>query len=179
VSAGPEKARGANRLFFALVPESSVAERIAAATRAAVTASRGRPVPRENLHLTVAFLGNLDADRAARARQAEIARLAPFDLTFGKLGYWRRGRILWLEPVSVPAALTRLAGSLWSSLAELGFERESRPFRPHMTLARDAEAVASEIEAVSWRVGALSLVESVPSDGRVRYVRVAAWALGS
>jgi 2'-5' RNA ligase len=59
---------------------------------------------------------------------------------------------------------------LWNKLAGLGLALDSRQFRPHVTLVRDADAVASAPFAtpVRWRVQSFALLESTPgSEGPV------------
>ena len=97
----------------------------------------GRPVPDENLHITLAFLGSIDEQAfdcvrtAARGLQAE-----PFDLVVDRAGWWRRTGILWLAPSRAPAALNRLVKSLWAALEPCGFWPDYRDFHPHLTIAR-------------------------------------------
>ncbi len=67
---------------------------------------------------------------------------------------------------------------MWENLAALGFERESRAYRPHLTLARRARGVSAEIRAIKWQVRELSLLESVQTNGRVEYLPVQTWAFG-
>ena len=169
--------RATRRLFFALQPNSEVIKAINRATRSAVVRSEGRAVRDENLHITVAFLGNVDEERQARAAHAPPVAIEPFDLEFGRLGFWPRGRILWLEPFTVPVNLSKLEQGLRSYLADLGFSLETRPYRPHVTLARKAQAVTGDTPAVRWRVRQLALVESVQIAGGVRYMPLQSWPL--
>jgi 2'-5' RNA ligase len=78
----------------------------------------------------------------------------------------------------VPAKLSELEQQLWAALADRGFEREPRPFIPHMTLARRARAVEDEaVEAVPWHVAELALVESLPTPNNVHYEVLERWPL--
>jgi 2'-5' RNA ligase len=106
-----------------------------------------------------------------RARVAAIAsrlRIAcgPFDLTLGVHALWRNG-IAALEPAARSEPLAALHAMLAASLAEMELPVEHRRYRPHVTLAREAQgSVAPAVgAAIVWRVTACVLVESRP-DGR-------------
>lgn len=169
------------RLFFALWPDAATRETIAGRTRDAVTAAGGRAVPEANLHLTLAFLHNVDVRRVPCVTDAaRRAACAPFDLTLTRIDTFARSRILWLAPPEPDgAAAGRLAARLWRALEVCGFEPERRPFRPHVTLARKIEAGKSRsaIEPVAWRVTSFALMESLPAGPRPRYAVVETFAL--
>jgi len=83
------------RLFVALWPDGDLGARIAQAARAAI--GDGRAVPAERLHLTLAFIGRLPADRLDACSQAlGTVRGGSFDLCLDRFGFWRRNGILWL-----------------------------------------------------------------------------------
>ena len=66
-----------HRVFFALWPDDATRSAISRATRDAVSLSGGRPIAKDRLHLTVAFLGELTTAglEAANGRKSEAARL--------------------------------------------------------------------------------------------------------
>jgi 2'-5' RNA ligase len=160
------------RLFFALWPDASVREQIAAAAAPAVASLQQRAVPAANYHLTIAFLGAVSPatvpDIAAAARGV---RFAPFEVVLQHGGYWQRSRTAWLAPAGCPQALATLVDDLWNKLAGLGLVLDSRQFRPHVTLVRDADAVASAQFAtpVLWRVQSFALLESTPGSAGPLY----------
>lgn len=91
---------------------------------------------RENLHLTLEFLGEIaEPDRAITAM--EQVRAVPFTLMFAPSGRFRRreGDIFWLG-FQPNEALLQLQQQLHQALLEQGLSVESRPYRPHLTLAR-------------------------------------------
>lgn len=91
-----------------------------------------------NLHLTLAFLGQVPSARLeALLDMAAAIEAAPFDLCLDRLLRWRNG-ILLLAPSQPPGALLRLRRALRSGLAELELPVETRLFSAHLTLARDA-----------------------------------------
>jgi 2'-5' RNA ligase len=159
------------------MPDDKTRRLIWRGTREAVAASGGRPVSVSNLHVTVAFLGNVDMPALQQAVSVGPFATGPFELQLGRVERRARARVLWLAPTAVPAALLALEESLWRQLVVHGFGREDRPYRPHMTLARNAGRVDAEALSLRWRVSELALVESVPSRSGRRYEALATWRL--
>lgn len=127
------------RLFVALDLPGAVREAIAAWGEKELADPKLRPVPVENLHVTLAFLGfraekEIEAIAAAVAESAGPApRVELHDP--GQRPLRGRAKVFAL-PVSSPGA-EQLQAGLAERLAEGGFyEPEKRPFWPHVTVAR-------------------------------------------
>lgn len=95
----------------------------------------------ENLHLTLAFLGECDARQVAAAKQViNAVRFEPFTITIAGGGYWDKGRpnlvFCGLQNDSGYSKLRQLQSDLSMRLSGKGFELEQRKFRPHITLGR-------------------------------------------
>lgn len=165
------------RVFFALWPDDAARDAIARESRRAVRLSGGRPTAKRNLHVTVAFLGSIDADALERAASVPPMETGPFELELDTLGFFPGSRVLWLGPRHVPDALIALEQKLWDGLEAHGFEREPRIYRPHITLSRRARGVDEAIKPVRWRVDRLALVESVPLHRNVHYAPLRDWPL--
>ncbi|MEN6479208.1 MAG: RNA 2',3'-cyclic phosphodiesterase [Anaerolineales bacterium] len=112
------------------------------ALRATTGGPAGRWVSPANLHLTVKFLGDVDGARLPEI-YATVDTVAdnygPLTLTLSELGCFpheRQPRIVWAGITEPSGQLQRLAEQLDLALSSLGYARESRPFRPHLTLAR-------------------------------------------
>ena len=139
----------------------------------------GRVVQRDNLHLTLMFLGNVAREKipqleALAARQ----RSAGFDFKFGATGYWRHNRIVWAAPLSTPETLHELVAALELALQQAGFKFNQRPYAPHLTLIRDAHAPATLPPfALDWPVRDFVLVESARGGQGPAYRVLARWAL--
>ena len=100
-----------------------------------------RVVERENLHVTLAFLGSRPAAEleaiAGVLRDSALAAL-PFELAFDGYRETRSVAMLTLDDPSGEA--TRLAERVHAGLEELGvYVREARPWLPHLTVARFRE----------------------------------------
>jgi 2'-5' RNA ligase len=94
------------------------------------------------IHLTLKFLGNIDVARISEITQvvkAASQEISPFHLEVKGLGVFpnlRRVQVVWVGVGGELDRLRQLQQRLESNLAPLGFAAESRPFTPHLTLAR-------------------------------------------
>ena len=168
------------RLFFAVQLPDEVKESLRPALEAArAVAGDGVGLSRvEQLHFTLAFLGETDRlDDAAAAGEA-VRALPQFELAIGSRGAFpnmSRPRVLWIGATDGAAALTAVAESLSAGLREKGFKLEDRPFQPHLTLGRARANGAREarraLEALPkstlarFQVREFALVQSVLGAG--------------
>jgi len=162
-------------VFFALWPDDATRTRIVRASKEAVRRCGGRPVAKDRLHVTVAFLGGLTPAGLEIAAAVPPIGVGAFALTLDRIGTF--DATLWLGMRSVPTALAELERRLWAALEAQGFVRERRIYRPHMTLARRARPVDVEVDAVDWPVSELALVESLPDGRNVHYEVLRTWPL--
>ena len=85
------------RLFFALELPSAVQKQIVQWRATHFPEDAGRPVAADNLHLTLAFLGEVSAEKQrALAALAGRLRQPGFTLTLDDAGQWLRSRVVWL-----------------------------------------------------------------------------------
>ncbi|MGD0200636.1 MAG: RNA 2',3'-cyclic phosphodiesterase [Bryobacteraceae bacterium] len=97
----------------------------------------------ENIHLTTKFIGEWREERLGELEAALAALPArdPIEIQMRGLGFFpnpHHPRVFWAA-VHAPAALAELVRQTEDALARLGIPRESRPFSPHLTLARIKE----------------------------------------
>lgn len=198
----PYAGMAGRRLFVAAALPEDAAE----AVRSIVDEVRAEPLPDgardvrwvrlDGLHLTLRFLGPTAEDRveptAAAVRAVASAAAGPIDLELGGAGTFPpngRPRALWIGIAAGAAALAQLAVALNTALADAGWERDDRPFRAHLTLARSdgvpaGTLVADRVAAVmadrriAARVESIGLFESVTGGGPARYVPVTSVPLG-
>jgi 2'-5' RNA ligase len=137
---------------------------------------RGKLVPAANLHLTLAFLGEVGDGRAARLPGiAERVEARAFDMTLDRVGSFAKARVAWAGCERPPAELITLQARLAGELAAAGFTLEERPFAPHLTLARktDASCRRRGSSRSHGRVEEFALVARAPG----RYETAASWRL--
>jgi 2'-5' RNA ligase len=108
-----------------------------------------------NMHITLKFLGDISPGMTGRITSVieEAAReIQPFHLEAGGLGVFpnpRRVQVVWVGLDGETDRLNRLQKGIESGLVPLGFRAESRPFTPHLTLARVRErAMPDERQAL-------------------------------
>jgi len=178
-STAPEKPL---RLFFALWPDAAARAAIAAFAHEVAQRAGGRDPREENLHVTLAFVGDVSPDRiAALAAIGTDGALAapPFMLSLDVLGGFRDARIAWLGAEPVPTPLVALVTRLGTGLAAEGFRVDRRPFAAHVTLARSCRSVPrrASVAPITWHVDRLTLVASELGSGGARYRVQAEWPL--
>ncbi len=165
------------RIFFAIWPDDGTRAALLEATRSCVGAAGGRSTPAENLHLTLAFVGEVAADQLAAIRAIQPPLVGGFDLLIDTTGFRKRARLLWAAPQRVPPALLALESGLWERLGELGIERDRRAYLPHVTLARRASRSDVDIGPVHWSVSEIVLVESILGPPHSTYTVLETWSL--
>ena len=139
----------------------------------------GRFSRRENLHLTLAFLGE---SSLKPAQQALHQLSAPsFAMTVEGVGRFRRdgGDILWAGVRKNPD-LSALAQQVQLAFSQKGFSLEKRPFAAHLTLGRQVllpegfnlKAFSKTLPASSMQVERVSLMKSERINGRLTYTEM-------
>ena len=161
------------RLFFALELPSAVQKQIVQWRATHFPEDAGRPVAADNTALTLAFLGEVSAEKQrALAALAGRLRQPGFTLTLDDAGQWLRSRVVWLGTRQPPRGLLQLASMLRAQGARSGCYQSPQPFHPHITLWRDARrAVPIPAPGFRWTfpVNEFVLYESSFSRGRTRY----------
>lgn len=105
------------------------------------TSMRASWVTRENYHITLRFLGDIDPAMTIDLEslcKSLSARIAPFECTFDRVDAFPsadRARVVWVGG-QAPAAFRELSHALAAGLAELGFPRTRTEDLVHVTLAR-------------------------------------------
>jgi len=158
---------------------------------------RLRWVRPEAIHLTLKFLGETAAAKVSPIEQALASScqgILSFKLTLGQLGTFgdrRRPRVIWVGLSGESKVLSELQGRVEEAMEGLGFQREARPFSPHLTLARvpaeisrsDAQGISEaipkvKVPMVSQTIAEISLMRSSLGPGGAVYQKLAAFPLG-
>jgi 2'-5' RNA ligase len=147
-----------------------------------------RRVRAENLHLTLAFLGETAEERLAdvEAATAEAAaEIAPFRIRLDRASRFPergRPRVVWLGIGEGLTPVERLGSGVASGLRARALRFDDRPLSPHLTLARvredaslaEARTVAAAVESlrvepIAFAVDAITVFQSVLSPKGPRY----------
>jgi RNA 2',3'-cyclic 3'-phosphodiesterase len=157
------------RLFFALWPDDTTRARLDEWAGAMHAACGGRRTRMENLHQTLAFLGDVGDVRPA---EAAMDRVPPrkFMLKIDQPGYWKKNKIAWAGTAAVPEALATLVFELRTSLSKEGVAFDEKPFAVHITLARSARPPRAmpRLAPIDWPVHGYALVASAGGRYEIR-----------
>ena len=174
------------RLFYAIELDARLREQLTRDVhRLRQIGVSGKFTRPDNLHLTLQFLGEIDAEQLTgliRILQETALACMPFTMQFTGLGSFGKKRdILWLG-LSEQPELYRLQRLLTDNLTAAGLPCETRPYQPHLTLVRQAryrdERVWQEKTSVlRQKVTSFSLMESTRYQGELRYLALARQSL--
>lgn len=136
---------------------------------------------RENLHLTLRFLGEVpssDLPVLTGIQDLVSKRHGPFKIEISGLGTFVRekGGIVWAG-IKYSEALLAFQRDLEKEIAKKGFRPENRPFKPHITLAREFIPDGSMDKTIKesgdlqheFEVKSISLMESSRVNGKLVY----------
>jgi RNA 2',3'-cyclic 3'-phosphodiesterase len=140
-------------------------------TECAAAAPDFRWAPAPNLHLTLRFLGHIEASIGdGIADRLGGSAPAGFELELGSVGTFQRGRlvrVVWLGLRRGADQARALAAEVEVACTEAGLAAEARAFQPHLTLARARArdgavlpALASPPQLPAWRADELVLYRS-------------------
>jgi RNA 2',3'-cyclic 3'-phosphodiesterase len=167
------------RCFVACWPDDSTRRRLDQAAGNALARCPGaRRVRPDNLHLTLAFIGELPLPKAREAAEA-LRRISsePFEWHIDHIGRFERARVLWAGGLPEPR-LEQLAERARSELRALQVRFDTKRFAAHVTLLRDMPAlrgaaqaeIVEPIEPFDWPMrDALLMVSERDSQGATRY----------
>lgn len=116
----------------------------------------------ENLHVTLKFLGNVEEDALPRvfgAVEDAVGGRPAFDLSLGGLGAFpspAKARVVWVGVQEGKDELIELARDVDATLGKLGFPKEEKAFKAHITIGRAKQdrfvrGLASAIGSVDAR----------------------------
>lgn len=177
------------RLFVSIPLPGSVRDEIAAVAESLCAHGDGiRWGAGDRYHITLRFLGDVEASRVravADALRLGVRHMAPFSFELNGAGAFpslKRASVVWVGAEASPE-LSRLHDRVEATLTGIGFERDPRPFSPHVTIgrirrgARPSGSLADSLAAVridaTVPVEAIALVRSRLSPSGARHEDVA------
>ncbi len=161
------------RLFFALWPNTVERGALAAWQPPLRELCGGREMRPDTLHATLVFLGEV-AERRLEALQlaAQEVSSLKFELELTAAHYWGHNHIVYAAPDATPPQLAELVNELEHNLRRHRFHFEQRPYKPHVTLLRNAQwtdKALPTMPAVCWRPDGFALVQSLSDEQGARY----------
>jgi 2'-5' RNA ligase len=127
---------------------------------------RAKWVRPENIHLTLKFLGNInsaDIDKIGGAMVDAVGKINTFNLVAEGIGVFpgiKRPRVIWVGLKGQVQLLFAMQRLLEDNLAALGYKKEKRPFKGHLTLGRFKQSVnPNTIRRVLQELGDLTIEE--------------------
>lgn len=170
------------RLFFGIALSQDARRAAAQYARAARQFWPGRYVEADNLHMTLCYVGEVDAQGLSQVRRigalaAQALPAAP--LALGGPGHFGREdkAILYLNALG-GRAYAPAAQALRQLLQAAGLPFDPKPFAPHITLARNAaltEQVPPPPQARPWMPEGLTLYHSHRMEGVLVYTALDKW----
>lgn len=169
------------RLFVAINFSSAVTDNLYNCVQYLRQNSKNiNPSRKENLHLTLAFIGETNNIRGAVAAMKELSS-APFDLTIEGFSQFssKDGSICFAKAKECNELLT-LAENLRKNLTQKGFSIDTKPFKPHITLCRQfvpsgsfcEEEITKLISSHHLTVREIFLMRSDRIGGKLVYTQV-------
>jgi len=130
----------------------------------------------ENLHLTLAFLGECTARQTADVKTAiDSASFNPFDIRIERIGRFRRNNgDIWWAGLHGSNSLLNLHRELIDKLIAAGFTLDRREYKPHITLGREivTDTAPWRIEPFGETVTAIELMKSERIVGKLAYTAI-------
>ena len=132
---------------------------------------RGNYTKEENLHLTLAFIGEVPNADAVRDAMEKV-QFTPFEIRLNGMGCYGD---LWWAGMEESAPLSAVVRRLRRVLAESNVSFDRKRFSPHITLIRKAsgEMHGASVPAVSMTVDAISLMRSDRGKNGMIYTEIA------
>lgn len=168
------------RVFFAIFPNKRIQEQLVHLAESLEPICGGRKIKKQRIHLTLLFLGNINAHRIEALQQAmKMVTEKEFELSLEEICQWKKNQIIYVQSNKFPAELFSLVDSIGHVLSEIGFLLDNHTYKPHITLLRKAvrPAKIGLIEPIQWRVNEWFLIQSKQTDHGVDYIPLGQWRL--
>lgn len=148
------------------------------------TYDKGQPVAQNNYHITLVYLGETSDTKKEvvnRALKSLTPRLSPFTLTLSSLNTFKKGttHIVYVEVIKTDA-LDRVQTAVQSLMTSLHFSLDTRPYTPHITLARKVKDLPHKVRVnATVNVHEITLFLSHRVDGELTYTPMATYPLNA
>ncbi|QYJ85633.1 RNA 2',3'-cyclic phosphodiesterase [Shewanella mesophila] len=169
------------RLFLGISPSSEQAN-ILAHTQSLISTD-GRAIPKDNFHVTLYFLGQVDEQQQTQLIKTlnqlnAQNKLKPFSVDLEAIEWWQKPKVICLAGIAKDPALIKLHQTCRQLSHELNLHQSERLFTPHITLFRKArEYSPQQIAPLTITAHELHLYHSVSSESGISYPIIHSWQL--
>ncbi|MCQ2227414.1 MAG: RNA 2',3'-cyclic phosphodiesterase [Bacteroidales bacterium] len=134
---------------------------------------RGNYCSRQNLHLTLAFIGETYQIEEIRTAVGKI-HFQPFEITTGRLGtFGLRSKVIWAG-IEGEEHVESVALQLRAELEAQGVRFGPKPFKAHVSLLRQPSSMVTDVEVVkaTMSVSRISIMKSERINGELIYSEI-------
>jgi len=165
------------RLFFAINFSEETKSRLASLRdELQAKSARGNFSATENIHLTLAFLGECNAKQLTAAKAVlDSLNIEEMNIYFDCIGCFRRNEgDIWWAGIAENAGLFALQHDLTEKLLSAQFKLENRKYSPHVTLARKVvtKYQPRQVEPFGETIRSVELMKSERVQGKLTYTIV-------
>ncbi|MCL2528148.1 MAG: RNA 2',3'-cyclic phosphodiesterase [Defluviitaleaceae bacterium] len=165
------------RLFIAINLEKETRDRLTILQDGIrVSSKKGSFTLQDNMHITLAFLGECTPRQTDAAKRAiDEIQFDPFDITIDSIGRFKRETgDIWWAGIKKSQELLNLQHKLTEDLIAEGFDLENRSYTPHITLGRKVitNTTPKKVSPFSEKVHTINLMKSERVDGVLIYTSI-------
>ncbi len=180
-SAGGRGVSGDVRLFFAGLPDRHVEAQLSTAAGHLALCDGARPVPLQNYHLTLVFVGAVPPGDVEKVQRVGSAQRGSFcGIVFDAFEYWPKPEVVVAAARIIPPPLESLWCGLHRDLSRLDLALQPKRLRPHVTLAHGVSqepAFPAFPGGCCWNLERFSLMRSERRGAERVYTVVDTWPL--
>ena len=171
IEANNISSESSRRLFLACWPDQTLQELLYDLASHLQLKHGGRRTRKENIHLTLIFLGQVQEHKERQLRaKLRTLDIKQFDLELDESGAFTHCRINWVGPRLVPQGLKDLHNALSLISREFTSHGEERSYKPHVSLLHNSQTeIEFDIKPMPWKVDRYCLIESKQKNGGVEY----------
>lgn len=169
------------RLFLGISPSPTQANLLA--RNQLLVNTDGHVIPRENFHVTICFLGQVDGRQQTQLVDAldqlnRQGKLKRFSVDLETVVWWQKAKVICQAGKAQDLALLELHQRCQGLSSELNLHQSEHRFTPHISLFRKARKYTPvQITPLKITAQDLCLYQSVSSDNGVSYPVVHSWRL--
>ena len=170
------------RLYFALWPDDGVRLQLSRYRLQLARETNGTAVFPVTLHMTLAFLGDVDTTLIPLIEKiGSRIKAAPFNYAVNVAACFPKARVAWLGAKETPSHLFELQKNLQAQLATARLGHDTRTFRPHVTVVRDIGTPFEDraIAPVLWPVDQFCLVSARTGAAAPEYKVLKNWQMNA